>query len=129
VSLTSSGGLSTLWVDSKDGEARMRRTRKLFGGVVLGVAIMLAATVAGTAPSVAPAQWVQALAQAPAAVNQRPRETPPTAAPAERRDPAAETGGWVGWTLLVGIPALIIVWVFGRRRRWRRDRDRDRDPD
>lgn len=107
----------------------MGRRGHILCAAALGVVLVLAwgGLVERPIQGSPPTQWTQALGNAPVAVNQRPRETPPTVAPAEQRDPASDEEGWIGWALLVGIPALIIVWIFGRRRRFRRGPDRDRD--
>lgn len=93
--------------------------------VVVGAMMMVSAVrEAPVHPRIQVLQWINAVQVFPAAVAQQPRETPPNVVPPPDR--AREEGGWVGWALLTGIPALIIAWVIARRRRMRR-RGRDAD--
>lgn len=103
----------------------MRKLAQILGMAVLTGMLVFALAEPGSAPHRAePAQkWMDAFQLIPAAVAQQPRETPPNIAPSPERVRAREENAWVGWVLLIAIPAVIIAWVVVRRRRMRRGGD------
>lgn len=93
--------------------------------LVTGVLVVAVAAVAawpGQGPVRADAAgWSVVAHVVPTALAQQPRESPPNIVRTPQR--SQRMGGWVGWVLLLGIPAVIVAWVVARRRRMRRRGD------